>query len=133
MSSSRNTLQRDLVLAAVQQLRTHPTAEEIYRHVAAGHPSISRGTVYRNLNLLADRGDIRRVSHLNAADRFDFDLHPHYHFRCKQCDGVHDVELPQQHDLLAQVRNEAGFQFDGYEIVFSGLCPKCAKNMDCAN
>ena len=125
---TRNTLQRRLVLEAVQSLHHHPTAEDIYLHGSQSHPGISRGTVYRNLGLLADTGAIQRVSHLNAADRFDFELKPHYHFRCTECDGVFDVELPYQQNLMSQVQNSKGFVFEDYQLSFTGLCPTCAQN-----
>ncbi|MDL2323531.1 transcriptional repressor [Ruminococcaceae bacterium OttesenSCG-928-A16] len=129
MQPTRNTVQRGLVLQAVQSLRNHPTAEEIYSSITQTHPSISRGTVYRNLNLLVQQGAVRRVSHLqNAADRFDFELTPHYHFHCTGCNGVFDVEMPYQQNLLKKVQNPQGFQFESYEITFTGLCNHCKAN-----
>lgn len=128
MNASRNTVQRDMVLNAVREMHNHPTADEIYQNVTHKHPSVSKATVYRNLNLLAERGDIRRVSHLNAADRFDFDLHPHYHFCCKGCGGVFDVDIVDEPNLLQQVHNTDDFLFEEYDIVFSGLCPHCYHN-----
>lgn len=128
MIQGRNTIQRGLVLQAVQNLKTHPTAEEIYSAIALQHPTISRGTVYRNLNLLVEQGAVRRVTHLkNAADRFDFELKPHYHFHCSGCNKVFDADLPYQNDFLAQVPNPQGFSFEAYEIVFTGYCAACQK------
>ena len=57
----RNTRQRKLVLDAVRQSYNHPTADEIYNAVRAQDDKISRGTVYRNLNLLADAGEILSI------------------------------------------------------------------------
>ena len=53
---TRNTIQRALVLEAVNRLQCHATADEIYAEIAKEHPHISRATVYRNLNLLAELG-----------------------------------------------------------------------------
>ncbi len=128
MAVSRQTIQKELVLHAVRSMHTHPTAEEIYRLVQKTHPSISRATVYRNLGQLAQRGDIRRVSHLDAADRFDFNTAPHYHFRCTACDSVFDADLPYDAGLLARVPNKTGFRLSGYELTFTGLCPTCQGN-----
>lgn len=121
----RNTLQRQLVLQAVQALHSHPTAEDVYTEVSRQHPSISRATVYRNLNALAQQGEVRRVSHLNAADRFDFSLHPHYHFRCTRCGRVYDADLPYQEGLLDAVPNAAGHHIGTAEITFTGICAAC--------
>lgn len=125
--ATRNTIQRQLVLQAVQAMQNHPTADEIHVQVAGEHPYISKATVYRNLNLLADTGQIRRVTHLNAADRFDFQLKPHYHIICNCCGKVFDVNLPYDHTLMARVENPDGFVLQGYEITFNGLCPECCK------
>ena len=63
----RNTRQRKLVLDAVRQSYNHPTADEIYNVVRAQDDKISRGTVYRNLNLLADAGEILSIKTPGAA------------------------------------------------------------------
>ena len=89
----RNTIQRSIVLSAVRALKTHPTAEEIYREINAAHPNISRGTVYRNLNVLAEQGTILRVLIPDAADRFDFNTVGHYHFRCREWDRVKVLQI----------------------------------------
>ncbi|MGD9560571.1 MAG: Fur family transcriptional regulator [Oscillospiraceae bacterium] len=126
MATTRNTVQRDLVLQAVRAMHDHPTAEQVYTRIAQQHPSISRATVYRNLSLLAQRGDIRRVSHLNAADRFDFELRPHHHFRCTGCGRVFDAPLPYDDALLGQLQPAPGFVYEACTITFTGLCPHCA-------
>ena len=59
MTPKRNTIQRALVFEAVNQLKCHATADEIYQMVAAEHPNISKGTVYRNLHQLSENGEIR--------------------------------------------------------------------------
>ena len=58
---TRNTIQRQIVLQAVNQMHNHPTADAIYAVIAAQHPTISKATVYRNLNQLASQGEILRV------------------------------------------------------------------------
>ena len=49
----RNTIQRSLVLNAVNKLQCHATADEVYDEIAKEHPNISKATVYRNLKLLS--------------------------------------------------------------------------------
>ena len=45
-ATTRNTIQRALVLEAVQSLHNHPTSADVYEVVRARHPNISRATVY---------------------------------------------------------------------------------------
>lgn len=125
MPMTRDTLQRRLITDAVHSLRCHPTAEEVYRHVAATHPSVSKATIYRNLGQMAEEGSIRRVSHLDAADRYDFNLEPHYHFICERCGKVFDAGLPPIEDWADRVHNPKGFVYKSCDITFSGFCPEC--------
>lgn len=126
-AGSRNTIQRALVLDAVRALRTHPTSADVYEAVREKHPSISRATVYRNLALLAERGDVLRVEVPNGADRYDFNIAPHHHVKCANCGRVDDVELVFEDNLLNRVKSACGFRLTGYQVIFEGLCPACAR------
>ena len=63
-------------------MRTHPSPDEVYKEVHNLHPSISRATVYRVLNKLADKGELLKVHMPNTADRFDFRTDNHIHMFC---------------------------------------------------
>lgn len=89
----RNTKQRKLVLDAVRQSYNHPTADEIYNAVREQDDKISRGTVYRNLNLLADAGEILSIK-TPGGSRFDRTIEPHAHIICTSCSRVIDVPSP---------------------------------------
>ena len=123
----RNTIQRSLVLEAVNRLKCHATAEEIYQLVVQEHPNISKGTVYRNLNQLAESGEIRKLEVPGSADRFDHLCHDHYHARCLQCGRVFDVEMDYIRDLEEKIRDTHGFEFYGHDLMFKGICPDCRK------
>ena len=124
----RNTVQRAMTLEAVRRLHSHPTAEEVYRQVAAEHPSVSRATVYRNLNQLAAQGEILRVPVPTGADHFDFNIKPHYHVRCTKCGGVFDVFMPPVTNLIDRVEDSSGVELHRYEILFEGICSACRKD-----
>jgi len=89
------------------------------------HPNISKGTVYRNLNLLAEIGEIQKISVPDAADRFDFNTASHYHLKCSSCDRVYDVDMVYQQDIVSKIRNTNGFLIQRHDIVFQGICPEC--------
>ncbi len=124
-AKTRNTIQRALVLDAVHTLRNHPTSADVYEVVRKEHPNISRATVYRNLNVLAEQGEVLRIEVPNGADRYDFLNTPHYHAICNKCGGVFDIDMPYQTDLASQVKNAHGFKIEGHEIIFNGICPTC--------
>ena len=124
---TRNTIQRALVLEAVNRLQCHATADEIYAEIAKEHPHISRATVYRNLNLLAELGEIRKLEIPGAADRFDHRCHDHCHVRCETCGRVFDVDMEYVAGLEQNIRDAHGFAFTGYDILFRGICTECRK------
>ena len=124
-TATRNTRQRALVLEAVRSLHNHPTSADVYEAVCEKHPSISRATVYRNLNVLTEQGEVLHIPVAGGADRYDFRCDCHYHAICRECGVVYDVEMPSE-GLLSSVRDTHGFQIEGFDIIFTGLCPDCA-------
>lgn len=121
----RNTIQRALVLDAVNKLHNHPTANEVYETIVKEHPDISVATVYRNLNKLSDEGLIRKRIIPGTVDRFDHLCSNHYHARCKQCGRIFDVDMDYMPDLSDRIRDTHGFQIDSHDITFTGTCPDC--------
>ena len=121
----RNTIQRALVLKAVNTLQCHATVEEIYSLVIKEYPNISKVTVYRNLNQLAENGEIRKLEVPGDADRFDHLCHDHYHARCLRCGRVFDVDLDYIEDLEKRIKDAHGFEFSGHDLMFKGICPDC--------
>lgn len=124
----RNTIQRAMVLEAVNRLKSHATAEEIYEAVVREHPHISKATVYRNLNQLAEEGAIQKLEMPDGPDRFDHQLHRHYHAKCSRCGRVFDVEMDYMEGLARLVRDAHGFSIDGHNLVFTGLCTACQRD-----
>ncbi|MCR4789938.1 MAG: transcriptional repressor [Treponemataceae bacterium] len=125
----RNTNQRKLILDLMTDNYSHPTADEIYEAARKLDPHISRGTVYRNLNFLAESGSILKISVPDGADHFDSTLKPHYHFHCEKCGRMYDV--PQSIKLemsnAIQEMQENGFSVQDHNLIFTGLCPDCRK------
>ena len=123
----RNTIQRDLVKQAVYDLKSHVTADELYEFLKEKHPSIGRGTVYRNLDVLVEEGKVRRVEVPNDPVRYDFTLQNHYHVKCVECGAVSDVDMDEVTDLIERIRDTHGMEFLSYDIVFKGVCGNCKK------
>lgn len=121
----RNTIQRALVLEAVNRLKSHASADEVYHAVAGEHPHISKATVYRNLNQLSDSGEIRRLEIPGGPDRFDHRCHDHYHARCQECGRVFDVDMEYLYDLEKKIADSHGFSVSGYDLLFRGVCSEC--------
>ena len=123
--NNRHTLQRDLILEAVKELHCHATADDVYDLIVTKHPNISRGTVYRNLKLLSDIGEIHKVEIPSGADRFDHECHAHYHARCIKCNKVFNVEMDFIDDLQKNIKDTHGFEFTGHELIFQRIGIEC--------
>ena len=124
----RNTIQRSLVFEAVNKLQSHATADEIYEKVVTEHPNVSRATVYRNLKLLSETGYIRKIEIPGGADRFDHLCHDHCHVKCEKCGRVFDVDMEYITGIEKNIKDDRGFKFTGYDILFRGVCPDCQKS-----
>ena len=123
MNGKRYSRQRELIYEALRQTEQHPTAEMIYQWLKPANPSLSLGTVYRNLNLLADEGAIRRMAF--PVERYDAKTMPPPHFCCDQCGAVYDLHLPYDAELDRQALLASGHDVTGHEVVFHGICTKC--------
>lgn len=119
------TVQRRAVLEALAARRDHPTAEQVYQEVARRLPGVSRATVYRNLELLAEAGVARKVWYAGAATRFDLPLGRHHHLVCVVCDKVVDVHS-RALDRLPVRAARRGFEFLDYTVQILGVCRECA-------
>ena len=76
----KRSKQRESIKKFLISRYDHPTAETVYMNIKEEFPNISLGTVYRNLSLLADIGEIQKLSTGIGPDRFDGNPKPHYHF-----------------------------------------------------
>ena len=117
--------QREAIKNFLMTRHDHPTADEVYSNVRTEFPNISLGTVYRNLTLLADLGEISRLRVGDGVDHFDADTHPHYHFVCNECGSVTDLETDGIDNVLeAASRNFEGL-VQGHVTYFYGIWPHC--------
>jgi Fur family ferric uptake transcriptional regulator len=121
------TRQRRVILEELRRRNDHPSADELYRRVRRRLPRISLGTVYRNLEVLSDIGEIRTLGGGAAIRRFDGVAAHHYHIRCVGCDRIEDAPLPVMAGLEDRVAGRTGFELFGHRLEFSGLCPACRK------
>ena len=125
MTAKRYSKQRELIYQCLMDTREHPTAEMLYHWLKPENPSLSLGTVYRNLNLLADEGLITRMPF--PIERYDANTRPHSHFRCRKCGAVYDLEgVEYDAALNEKVGVLSGHQVDRHDLVFSGICTHCA-------
>lgn len=127
MKTLKYSRQRESIKACLMGRKDHPTADALYTAIREEYPNISLGTVYRNLNLLVELGEIQKLTCGDGADHFDADTSPHYHFICKSCGHVYDLSLKpiEQINQLAQEHTEG--RIESHTILFYGTCCHCLK------
>ncbi len=113
---------RKLILDIIKSSDGHMKAEEIFLKAKQLQPSIAVGTVYRNLGLMAEAGEIRKISILNAPDRYDKTLLPHEHLICRNCGELSDITV---FDLKEYMEKQTGIKILGYELNLIYICDKC--------
>ena len=123
----KHSKQRDLIKEFLMTRKDHPTADAVYMNVRQQSPNISLGTVYRNLTLLADIGEIARLRLGDGVDHFDADTSPHYHFVCTDCGSVIDLEMDNIDDILPRAGANFGGEITGHVTYFYGSCDGCRK------
>ena len=121
----RMTKQRKAILEVLRSTDTHPTADWIYEKVRDIIPNISLGTVYRNLGILRDMGEIMELNFGSTYSRYDGNPDNHYHFCCSECGNVYDLKLPVLDTIDEEVKNKTGNKVEHHRLEFYGVCNDC--------
>ncbi len=120
--------QREAIKSFLMTRKDHPTADVVYDNVRKEFPNISLGTVYRNLTLLSDLGELQRLRVGDGVDHFDADISPHYHFICNDCGSVVDLNMDPLESINDIAEANFGGQIRGHVAYFYGSCDKCSKH-----
>ena len=117
--------QREMILNQVKMFPVHPTADQVYTALKADNPNLSLGTVYRNLNLLSEMGELLKIRIADGSDRFDGRTDCHYHMVCDRCSRVFDVELSELDSLNDTVSQKYGHRLTMVTLNLNGVCCEC--------
>jgi len=129
-STTRYSRQREAILSLLESTAEHPTAEAVYERIRRSMPSISLGTVYRNLTFLADSGAIIKIRMGDGTFRFDARRRTHYHLRCRKCGKVEDLAVDVDARLVDEAERQSGAKIESHDLSFSGICKDCLKEFD---
>ena len=123
----RYSKQRDEILNIVLESCDHPTAKMVYEKARYIIPNISLGTVYRNLNVLSEMGEIKKIPTYDGDDRFDKILTNHNHIHCTICGKVSDVDPGLMNIDYDKINKETGFKVTECNFNIKGICQDCIK------
>ena len=127
MKTLKYSRQRESIKTCLMNRHDHPTADTLYMSIREEYPIISLGKVYRNLNLLVELGEVRKLSCGEGADRFDADTTPHYHFVCRSCGEVLDLPMETLDSMNQAAQEYCDGEIDSHITYFYGTCNQCLK------
>jgi Fur family peroxide stress response transcriptional regulator len=125
MATIKFSRQRESIKQYLESTKCHPTADTVYMNMRELYPNISLGTVYRNLNLLAEQGEILKISCGDGCDRFDGNPKAHYHFICTDCNNVYDLDMESIDHINTIANSQFGGKILGHITYFYGHCEEC--------
>jgi Fe2+ or Zn2+ uptake regulation protein len=119
------TVQRMAILEFLERTTSHPTADEVYSEIQEAYPTIARATVYNTLDALTKAGMILKLNVDPTVARYDADLGPHAHFRCRVCNKVYDIPVRGKQTLIKETD---GHLVESVLTYAYGVCADCLKD-----
>ncbi|WP_203337354.1 Fur family transcriptional regulator [Nocardioides limicola] len=122
----RVTRPRVAVLTAVHS-HPHADTDAIIKVVRADLPEVSHQAVYDSLRTLTAAGLVRRIQPSGSVARYESRTGDnHHHVVCRACGAIADVDCAVGHAPCLTASDDHGFSLDEAEVVYWGLCPRCA-------
>ena len=130
--SRKHSKKRDEILALIRSTATHPSARWVYERLKPLIPALSLGTVYRNISLFREEGELVSLGVVRWEERFDGRVEAHPHFVCSRCGKVIDIpEIPNETlGNIGAMGEERGFKIEAARTVFYGLCGDCRRETE---
>ena len=123
------TKQRQAILNVIRNTDTHPTADWIYEQVRKTIPNISLGTIYRNLGILSEMGEIMELNFGSTYSRYDGNPQNHYHFCCSKCGQVLDLDMALFSELSNYINENTDHLVHHHRLEFYGICHQCQEKL----
>ena len=124
MATLKYSRQREAIKEYLSHTKEHPTADTIYMRIREIYPNISLGTIYRNLSLLVEKGEIIRINGIDGSDHYDGNTQKHYHYLCKDCHRILDLEMDSI-DHINDIATRIFREIEGHATYFYGRCEEC--------
>ena len=115
---------REVILRVLKGTTSHPTAEWVYNKSKKRLPKLSLATVYRNLRLMVERGEVLELDMGTSFSRYDGSIHKHSHFLCLECGSVLDMDFTIPEDLYKKAARGTDLAITGHQLSFSGFCER---------
>ena len=123
----KSSKQRTMIMRYMQQIDGHVTPEQVFHALNQDGQSISLATVYRNLNILVEMNEIKKIAHPIEGYQYDKTCTPHYHLHCTKCDRILDLDYPYDDSLNKMIAKKTGLHISTHSLMAEGICADCAK------
>jgi Fe2+ or Zn2+ uptake regulation protein len=129
-SGLRVTKQRVAVISALAEA-PHSGADAVLGRVRDEVGQVSTQAVYDVLNVLTDRGLVRRIQPAGSSARFELRVGDnHHHLVCRRCGAVADIDCATETAPCLEAadldQHAPGFVVDEAEVTFWGVCSTCS-------
>ena len=125
----RVTEARKKVFAAVLARDDHFSADELAATLARGEGRVSRGTVYRSLDLLLETGFVRKIVDSEAHAHYEhiFKRPRHEHLKCEVCGAYIEVGGEAFGELIDDLCRRHDFEQRAWRVLVLGRCSRCRR------
>lgn len=124
---SRSTRQRQAVSELLGQRSDFRSAQQIHAELRSQGASIGLATVYRNLAMLVELGEVDTLKSQDGESVYRLcSRQHHHHLVCRSCGRTVEVEGPAVEVWANKVAAEHGFTGVSHTLELSGLCEQCA-------
>jgi Fe2+ or Zn2+ uptake regulation protein len=118
------TSHRINILQYLDKHKSHPTADQIYSDLKKRNPSLSRTTVYNNLEILEKNGIIQVITISGSELHYDIFQEMHHHFYCNRCARIFDIEISCPN---IEKMSKYGHKIEQIHGYIKGICKNCLK------
>ena len=122
----RLTSQRRSLAGLIEERRGHFTAEGLLRESRRRRLGVTRATVFRSLDVLAELGLVERLDLPSGEHAFvACETSHHHHIVCSSCGRSTKVSDNGLEAVAAAVERESGYRVDAHRLELFGVCPAC--------
>lgn len=100
----------------------HLSIDEIYKQLIDEIPTLSKTTIYNNINLFMEKNLVKKLDFGDAEMRYEYKRNNHGHFFCEKCNQIYDIQI----DLSADIpKSLTGFEIKHQDLIYKGVCKDC--------
>jgi Fur family peroxide stress response transcriptional regulator len=122
----RITPQRLAILKVLAESKGHPSVESIFEQVKPTFPTTSLATIYKNVAVLKELGQVLELGFSDGSNRYDGKKPwDHPHVVCTVCKKILDPDIAALEDMTQELARVTGFSITRHRLDFFGICPDC--------